>query len=272
MSIPKNGQVCLRTGGCAPDGSAAGPIVTTPTAGNKPLGPPRCPGQQADLAIVFPQMQHTDQTPAGRMLTFGGYLLQARPARARHGDRHRHATLAVTRRSCIVTGIDDAPALPREAPPRAGAENLQAEFKEADAGELPCADASFDYLSSAIEVMLTAHYQRATEELLRAGLPGHGHDESMTSAPEPPWSSIPPPVLNIHGEWTSSICPPERGEPDAGASEVPKPRHRRDMRRTARISGRSGRLTTVDQPSWPPAPSQRSARPVVGRAGRPLLV
>jgi SAM-dependent methyltransferase len=78
-----------------------------------------------------------------------------------------HVALAAARRFCAVTGIDYVPALLREARARAGAENLPVEFREADAEELPCADASFDYVLSAIGVMFTADHQRAADELLR---------------------------------------------------------------------------------------------------------
>jgi SAM-dependent methyltransferase len=78
-----------------------------------------------------------------------------------------HVALAAARRFCAVTGIDYVPALLQEARARADAENLQVEFREADAEQLPCADASFDYVLSAIGVMFTADHQRAADELLR---------------------------------------------------------------------------------------------------------
>ena len=75
--------------------------------------------------------------------------------------------LAAARRFCAVTAIDYVPALLREARARASAENLQVEFREADAEDLPYADASFDYALSALGVMFTADHQRAAGELLR---------------------------------------------------------------------------------------------------------
>jgi len=78
-----------------------------------------------------------------------------------------HVALAAARRFCAVTGIDYVPALLQEARARADAENLPVDFREADAEELPFADASFDYLLSAIGVMFTADHQRAASELLR---------------------------------------------------------------------------------------------------------
>ena len=78
-----------------------------------------------------------------------------------------HVALAAARRFCAATGIDYVPALLAEARARAGAENLPVEFREADAEELPFADASFDYVLSALGVMFTADHQRAAGELVR---------------------------------------------------------------------------------------------------------
>lgn len=78
-----------------------------------------------------------------------------------------HVALAAARRFCAVTGVDYVPALLQEARARAGAEKLQVQFREADAEALPYADASFDYVLSAIGVMFTADHQRAAGELLR---------------------------------------------------------------------------------------------------------
>ena len=78
-----------------------------------------------------------------------------------------HVALAAARRFCAVTGVDYVPALLQEARARAGAENLQVQFREGDAEELPCADGSFDFVLSAIGVMFTADHQRAADELGR---------------------------------------------------------------------------------------------------------
>jgi SAM-dependent methyltransferase len=78
-----------------------------------------------------------------------------------------HVALAAARRFCVATGIDYVPALLQQARARASAEQLQVEFAEADAEDLPYPDASFDYVLSAIGVMFTADHQRAAGELLR---------------------------------------------------------------------------------------------------------
>ncbi|MBG0830410.1 methyltransferase domain-containing protein [Planomonospora sp. ID67723] len=83
-----------------------------------------------------------------------------------------HVALAAARRFCAVTGIDYVPALLEQARRRAEAEDLEIEFREADAESLPFADASFDYVLSAIGVMFTADHQRAAGELLRVCRPG----------------------------------------------------------------------------------------------------
>ena len=69
--------------------------------------------------------------------------------------------------SVLLPRSNYVPALLQEARARADAENLQVQFREADAEELPYADTSFDYVLSAIGVMFTADHQRAADELLR---------------------------------------------------------------------------------------------------------
>ncbi|MPY86218.1 MAG: methyltransferase domain-containing protein, partial [Actinophytocola sp.] len=61
-----------------------------------------------------------------------------------------HVALAAARRFCDVTGIDYVPALLDIAKGRARAEYLRVDFREGDAENLPFADASFDYVLSAI--------------------------------------------------------------------------------------------------------------------------
>ena len=78
-----------------------------------------------------------------------------------------HAALAAARRSADVVGIDYVPALLDIARRRAAAEDLEIEFREADAEALPYEDGSFDYVLSAIGVMFSADHQQAARELAR---------------------------------------------------------------------------------------------------------
>ncbi len=83
-----------------------------------------------------------------------------------------HAALAAARRSAVVTGIDYVPQLLAVARRRAAAEDLEIDFAQADAEDLPYADASFDFVLSAIGVMFAADHPRAAQELVRVTRPG----------------------------------------------------------------------------------------------------
>jgi SAM-dependent methyltransferase len=83
-----------------------------------------------------------------------------------------HAALAAARRFCEVTGVDYIPALVEIARRRAAAEDLDVQFVDGDAEDLPFADESFDVVVSAIGVMFTADHERAASELLRVCRPG----------------------------------------------------------------------------------------------------
>jgi ubiquinone/menaquinone biosynthesis C-methylase UbiE len=83
-----------------------------------------------------------------------------------------HAALAAARRGAVVTGIDYVPALLDIARRRTAAEDLEADFAEADAERLPYDDGSFDVVVSAIGVMFSADHQRAADELVRVTRPG----------------------------------------------------------------------------------------------------
>ena len=78
-----------------------------------------------------------------------------------------NATLAAARRWCEVTSTDYVPALLERARERAAAERLTVDFREADAENLPFADASFDVVLSTFGVMFTADQDKAAFELLR---------------------------------------------------------------------------------------------------------
>ena len=83
-----------------------------------------------------------------------------------------HVAIEAARAFCEVTGIDYVAELVETARNRAAAEGLSIAFEEADAEALPFADASFDYVVSAIGVMFTADHARAAAELVRVCTPG----------------------------------------------------------------------------------------------------
>ena len=83
-----------------------------------------------------------------------------------------HVALAAARRSAKATGIDYVPELLDIARRRAQAEELDIEFAQADAENLPYGDATFDVVLSAIGVMFAADHARAARELVRVCRPG----------------------------------------------------------------------------------------------------
>jgi ubiquinone/menaquinone biosynthesis C-methylase UbiE len=80
--------------------------------------------------------------------------------------------IAAARRFCEVTGGDYVPELLERARDRARAERYTITFDDADAEDLPYADASFDAVLSTFGVMFTADHDRAAAELLRVCRPG----------------------------------------------------------------------------------------------------
>ena len=83
-----------------------------------------------------------------------------------------NATLAAARRWCDVTSTDYVSALLESGQARALADGLNARFIEADAENLPFADASFDVVTSTFGVMFTPNQEAAARELLRVCKPG----------------------------------------------------------------------------------------------------
>ena len=78
-----------------------------------------------------------------------------------------NATLAAARRWCDVVSTDYVGALLERGKARASAEGLAVQFEEADAENLPYADASFDVVLSTFGVMFTPNQERAASELAR---------------------------------------------------------------------------------------------------------
>ena len=83
-----------------------------------------------------------------------------------------NVTLAAARRFADVVSTDYVGALLERGRERAKAERLPVEFREADAENLPFADASFDVVLSTFGVMFTANHPRAANELVRVCRPG----------------------------------------------------------------------------------------------------
>jgi len=83
-----------------------------------------------------------------------------------------NASLAAARRYCEVTSTDYVSSLLDAGILRARAEGLHIHFEEADAEQLPYADASFDAVLSTFGVMFAPDQRRSAAELLRVCRPG----------------------------------------------------------------------------------------------------
>ncbi len=84
-----------------------------------------------------------------------------------------NAALAAARRAWGNTvGADFVPSLLERGRERAAAERVEVEFVEADAQDLPFADASFDVVLSIFGAMFAPDQQRTANELLRVLRPG----------------------------------------------------------------------------------------------------
>ncbi|MEX2299146.1 MAG: class I SAM-dependent methyltransferase [Dongiaceae bacterium] len=78
-----------------------------------------------------------------------------------------NVSLAAARRWCDVVSTDYVPALLERGRKRAEADGLKMEFREADAENLPFADARFDAVVSTFGVMFTPDQDKAASELAR---------------------------------------------------------------------------------------------------------
>jgi ubiquinone/menaquinone biosynthesis C-methylase UbiE len=83
-----------------------------------------------------------------------------------------NATLAAARRFADVVSTDYVGSLLARGRERAEADGLPVTFQEADAENLPFADASFDVVLSTFGVMFTPNHERAASELMRVCRPG----------------------------------------------------------------------------------------------------
>jgi ubiquinone/menaquinone biosynthesis C-methylase UbiE len=133
--------------------------------------------QQPDLEALKARQQKAwasgDYAIVGTTLQIvGEQLCEALDVRA--GERvldvaagNGNASLAAARRWCSVVASDYVPALLERAGKRARADGLALELREADAEQLPFADASFDVVLSTFGVMFTADHGRAASEMAR---------------------------------------------------------------------------------------------------------
>jgi ubiquinone/menaquinone biosynthesis C-methylase UbiE len=135
-----------------------------------------------DLATVKSRQQIAwgsgDYARIGSTLQIVGEMLcEAVDLRSNHrvldvAAGNGNATLAAARRFADVTSTDYVGALLARGRERAEADRLAVTFQEADAENLPFADASFDVVLSTFGVMFTPNHERAASELARVCRPG----------------------------------------------------------------------------------------------------
>jgi SAM-dependent methyltransferase len=78
-----------------------------------------------------------------------------------------NAAIAAARQGCRVVGVDVSPELLDQARRRAQQENLEIEFIEADALNLPFEDSAFDAVLSTFGIMFAAPHAAAASEMFR---------------------------------------------------------------------------------------------------------
>jgi ubiquinone/menaquinone biosynthesis C-methylase UbiE len=101
-----------------------------------------------------------------------------------------NGALAAARRAWgNVVGVDFVPSLLERARKRAATEQLDIEFVEGDAAELPFEDASFDVVISIFGAMFAPDQEKAAAELLRVCKPG-GRIGMANWVPDGPVSSM----------------------------------------------------------------------------------
>ena len=119
-----------------------------------------------------------------------------------------NTALPLARLGAIVTGVDIAANLLKQARERAAAESLPIQFDEGDAEQLPYEDASFDLVLSMFGAMFAPRPQLVAAELARVLRPGgtlamanwnpgsfSGAMFKVTSRHVPPPPGLDPPVL-----------------------------------------------------------------------------
>lgn len=143
---------------------------------------PNAPAPAPDLAALKARQQSAwssgDYAVVGTTIQIVGETL-CEAMDLRSGTRvldvaagNGNASLAAARRWCEVTSTDYVPSLLEHGRARAQADGYDIHFQEADAENLPFADAEFDSVLSTFGVMFTPNQERAAAELLRVCKPG----------------------------------------------------------------------------------------------------
>jgi SAM-dependent methyltransferase len=123
-----------------------------------------------------------------------------------------NASLPAARAGAAVTATDLTPELLAAGEARAQAEGVHLEWAEADAENLPFADASYDVVMSCIGVMFAPHHELAADQLARVCRPG-GTVALLSWTPEgmlgalfatmKPFAPLPPPGSQPPVLWGS---------------------------------------------------------------------
>jgi len=190
----------------------------------------------------YPSMVETFLTPLGpRLVEACGIESGMRVLDVAAGTGN--ASIPAARRGAQVTASDLTPELLEAGRARAEADDLQLEWVEADAEDLPFDDGSFDVVMSAIGVMFAPNHGRATDQMTRVCRPGgtigllSWTPEGMIGAlfrtmgpfmPTPPPGAQPPPmwgseehVRELFGERID-LPDAERGVLEVTAFERPR--------------------------------------------------
>lgn len=123
-----------------------------------------------------------------------------------------NVAIPAARTGASVVATDLTPELFGAGRARAATEDVELEWREADAEALPFADGEFDVVVSAIGVMFAAHHQAAADELVRVSKPG-GRIGIISWTPEgfigqlfatmKPYAPPPPPGASPPPTWGS---------------------------------------------------------------------
>jgi SAM-dependent methyltransferase len=125
-----------------------------------------------------------------------------------------NASIPAAQRGADVTASDLTPELFDAGRKRASDEGVELDWVQADAEQLPFADAAFDVVMSSIGVMFAPHHQAAADELVRVCRPG-GTLGLLSWTPEGmlgalfrtmgPFAPPPPPGAQAPPLWGSEV-------------------------------------------------------------------